>query len=42
MYLYSNILEEEKDMGQRIVKTQSVFGVLVSRKKVLLESTHNI
>ena len=24
-YLYSKIMEEENDMGQRIIKTQSVF-----------------
>ena len=42
MYLYSNILEEENDTGQRIVKTQSVFLCTGKQEEGLIRTTHNI
>ena len=42
MYLYSKIVDKENDMGQRIVKTQSVFLCTGKQKEGLIRTTHNI
>ena len=42
MYVNPNNRKGERDLGKKVLQTQSVFHLLVSRKKILLEYRHRI